>query len=157
MAQRSRTLDGLAPRPHPATTVLAGLQWLFFMFANTVVIPISIGHAYHLAPAMVTASLERSFIYTGVACLLQALVGHRLPLMEGPSGLWWGVMLSLAATAPSLGQSLQSVGGNLEVGILISGALIVLIGALGLGPWLRRLFSPVVMGAFFFCWRPSLS
>lgn len=131
------------------TTALAALQWLFFMFANTVVIPISVGHAFGQAPAVLTASLERSFMYTGLACLLQAIVGHRLPLMEGPSGLWWGVILSLAATAQALGQSVQSVGGNLEIGIIISGLLIATIGAAGLGPRLQRLFSPVVMGAFF--------
>lgn len=148
---------GVASRLDSVSTVLAGLQWLFFMFANTVVIPLSIGHAYHLAPAVVTASLERSFMYTGVACILQATLGHRLSLMEGPSGLWWGVILSLAATAQSLGESVRSIGGNLEVGIIISGALIVLIGVLRLGPWLRRLFGPVVTSAFFFSSAPSLS
>src|SRR5205823_912573 len=101
------------------TTALAGVQWLFFMFANTVVIPISIGQAFHLAPAVVTASLERSFIYTGIACILQGTLGHRLPLMEGSAGLWWGTILSLAASAEALGQSLPGLGGNLEVGILL--------------------------------------
>src|SRR5256885_16990225 len=66
----------------PVTTLLAGVQWLFFMFANVVVIPISIGSAFHLPPAVITASLERAFIYTGIACILQGVIGHRLPLME---------------------------------------------------------------------------
>src|SRR5207302_3051058 len=64
----------------PLTTALASIQWLFFMFANIVVIPISIGQAFHLPPAVVTASLERAFIYTGIACLLQGTIGHRLTL-----------------------------------------------------------------------------
>src|ERR1700674_2921947 len=100
----------------PITTMLASVQWLFFMFANIVVIPISIGYAFHLPPAAITASLERAFIYTGIACILQGVVGHRLPLMEGPAGLWWGVMLSLAASTQALGQSLQVLGGNLAAG-----------------------------------------
>src|SRR5579884_1300855 len=132
------------------TTVLAGVQWLFFMFANVVVIPISVGQAFHLPPVAITASLERAFIYTGIACILQGVVGHRLPLMEGPAGLWWGVILSLAASTQALGQSLQVLGGNLEVGIMLSGGLIIVLGLLGIGWTLRRLFTPIVTSTFYF-------
>jgi len=134
----------------PVMTTLAGVQWLFFMFANVVVIPISIGQAFHLPPAVVTASLERAFIYTGVACILQGVIGHRLPLMEGPAGLWWGVILSLAASATALGQSLTTLGGTLELGIIISGILVSLLGMLGVGWLLRRLFTPIVTSTFYF-------
>jgi len=134
----------------PVTTMLAGVQWLFFMFANTVVIPISIGNAFHMTSPVVTASLERAFIYTGIACILQILIGHRLPLMEGHAGIWWGVILSLAASAQSSGQSLQAVGGSLEVGIILSGLLVGILGIVGIGWWLRRLFNPIVTGTFYF-------
>src|SRR5207248_10799084 len=122
-----------APSISPVTTVLAGIQWLFFMFANVVVIPISVGYAFHLHPAVITASLERAFIYTGIACILQGVIGHRLPLMEGPAGLWWGVILSLVASAQALGQSLTVLGGTLEVGIILTGLIISLLGLTGLG------------------------
>ncbi|GAC1566544.1 MAG: uracil/xanthine transporter [Ktedonobacteraceae bacterium] len=138
------------PYNFPVTTGLAGLQWLFFMFANTVVIPISIGQAFHLSPAVTTATLERAFIYTGIACILQALIGHRYPFMEGSSGLWWGVILSLAASTAALGQSLTDLGGNLEMGIMISGALIIVLGLLGIGWRLRSIFTPIVTGTFYF-------
>jgi xanthine/uracil permease len=78
---------------------LAGLQWLFFMFANTVVIPLTIGDAFDLSAGEVAGALQRSFIYTGAACILQAVFGHKYPLMEGQSGLWWGSILSLCASA----------------------------------------------------------
>lgn len=141
---RSDTLPALT------TTGLAGIQWLFFMFANVIVVPVSIGHSFHLPPPVVTASLERAFIYTGIACILQALVGHRFPLLEGPAGLWWGVILSLAASAGSSGLTLQALGGNLAVGIIISGLLIVTLGILGVGWTLRRLFPPIVTSTFYF-------
>lgn len=132
------------------TTVLAGVQWLFFMFANVIVIPISVGQAFHLPPDVITASLERAFIFTGIACILQGIFGHRFSLMEGPAGLWWGVILSLAASASALGQSLPNLGGNLELGIIISGILVGLLGILGVGWRLRRLFTPVVTSTFYF-------
>ena len=134
----------------PITTVLASVQWLFFMFANIVVIPISIGYAFHQPPAVITASLERAFIYTGIACILQGTIGHRLPLMEGSAGLWWGVILSLAASAQASGQSLAVLGGTLEAGIILTGLIIILLGVTGLGWWLRLLFTPVVTSTFYF-------
>ncbi len=134
----------------PVTTVLAGIQWLFFMFANIVVIPISIGSAFHQPPAVITASLERAFIYTGIACILQGTLGHRLPLMEGSAGLWWGVILSLAASTQAAGQSLAVLGGTLEAGIILTGLIFILLGVTGLGWWLRLLFTPVVISTFYF-------
>src|SRR6266446_5267407 len=120
------------------------------MFANIVVIPISIGYAFHQPPDVITASLERAFIYTGIACILQGTIGHRLPLMEGSAGLWWGVILSLAASAQASGQSLAVLGGTLEAGIILTGLIIILLGVTGLGWWLRLLFTPVVTSTFYF-------
>jgi xanthine/uracil permease len=137
-------------RMHSTTMFLAGLQWLFFMFANTVVIPLTIGGAFDLSSVEVASALQRSFIYTGTACILQAVFGHKYPLMEGQSGLWWGAILSLCASASSAGISLTELGGGLALGIIISGALVIILGALGMGQVLERLFTPVVMGTVLF-------
>ncbi|MFP5105997.1 purine/pyrimidine permease [Neobacillus sp. C211] len=135
---------------HSTTMFLAGLQWLFFMFANTVVIPLTIGDAFDLSSVEVAGALQRSFIYTGTACILQAVFGHKYPLMEGQSGLWWGAILSLCASASSAGISLTEIGGGLALGIIISGALVIILGALGMGQVLERLFTPVVMSTVLF-------
>jgi xanthine/uracil permease len=127
------------------TTTLAGVQWLGFMFANTVVIPLSVGTAYHMTPLQISGDMARSFILTGIACLIQALFGHRLPLMEGQSGLWWGVILSLASIGIASGKSLSDVGGSLAVGIILGGAAIILSGIFGLHKILNKLFTPIVM------------
>jgi xanthine/uracil permease len=120
------------------------------MFANTVVIPISIGAAFHLSSGEITVSLQRSFLYTGIACLLQAFLGHRLPLMEGQSGLWWGVILSLCAAQTSSHLSLVELGGSLAIGIVLSGILISVLGFLGIGRFLNKIFTPIVMSVFLF-------
>ncbi|WP_075980177.1 uracil/xanthine transporter [Bacillus massilinigeriensis] len=133
-----------------STIFLAGLQWLFFMFANTVVIPITIGSAFDLSAIEVASALQRSFIYTGIACILQAVIGHRYPLMEGQSGLWWGAILSISASASSAGLTLSELGGGLAVGIIFSGLFIMVLGASGMGNVLKRLFTPVVMSTVLF-------
>lgn len=129
---------------------LAGLQWLFFIFTNIVVIPITVGAAFGLSQEKVAGLLQLSFIVTGVACMMQALAGHGRAVMEGQSGLWWAVILALASTAAAQGMPLDVLGGSLTVGILISGVLTLIIGISGLGPRLARLFNPAVMGVFMF-------
>ncbi len=124
---------------------IAGLQWFVFMFTNTVVIPISVGGAFHLGAHAISGIMARAFILTGAACLLQGLLGHRLPLMEGQSGLWWGVILSLAALGAGSKQELAQVGGNLAFGMIVGGLIVAILGAIGLHSVLNRLFSPMVM------------
>ncbi|MEF3306827.1 uracil/xanthine transporter [Paenibacillus sp. GYB003] len=131
-------------------TFLGGLQWLFFMFANTVVVPLSIGAAYDLSGAEIAAALQRSFLITGAACLLQVAIGHRYPLLEGHSGMWWGMLLGMAASAPSLGLSLAGLGGALSLGIIAAGLLTFVIGATGFSGVLSRLFGPVVTCVYLF-------
>ena len=135
---------GVKPK-HQVVTLFAGLQWLSFMFANTVVIPLSIGAAYHLSPEQISGTMSRSFILTGLACLIQVLLGHGLPLMEGQSGFWWSVMLGLATMGMASGMPLAEVGGSLAVGMIVGGALISVLGMFGLHKILNRLFTPIVM------------
>lgn len=132
----------------PSIIFLAGFQWLFFMFANTVVIPISVGAAFGLEQIEIVSAIQRSFIFTGIACILQGLIGHRLALMEGQSGLWWGVILSLAATATTLQIDIAVVGGSIAIGAIISGLLVAILGGLGLGNILKKWFTPTVMFVF---------
>lgn len=130
------------------TTTFGGIQWLLFMFTNTVVIPLSIGGALGQSGGDIAASVQRAFIYTGIACLLQALAGHKLSLMEGQSGLWWGVILGLSASIPN--SHSINLGGSLAVSMILSGILVSIFGALGMGTLLKKWFSPIVMSVFLF-------
>ncbi|RDW15471.1 uracil/xanthine transporter [Oceanobacillus chungangensis] len=133
-----------------ANNWLSGIQWLFFIFTNIVVIPITVGEAFELPQESIVSLLQLSFIVTGIACMLQALIGHGRAVMEGQSGLWWGVILTLVMTASAQGMTLGELGGSISVGIIISGVITVIIGLSGLGTYLARLFNPAVMGVFMF-------
>src|SRR5699024_4785245 len=95
---------------------IAGLQWLFFIFTNIVVIPITVGTAFGLPSEKVVSLLQLSFMLTGLACMVQALLGHQRALLEGQSGLWWGVILTLVTTASAQGMPLEELGGSLAIG-----------------------------------------
>lgn len=94
--------------------------------------------------------LQLSFIVTGLACIIQAFFGHKRAIMEGQSGLWWGVILTLVSTAVAQGMPLSVLGGSLTVGIIITSIITLLIGVTGMGPRIAKLFNPAVMGVFMF-------
>jgi xanthine/uracil permease len=135
---------------------VAGLQWFFFIFANIVVIPITVGAAFELEQDTVVTMLQFSFIITGLACMAQAFLGHGRAIMEGQSGLWWGIILTLVVTATAQDMPLKVLGGSLAIGVFISAVLTVIIGLAGLGPYIAKLFSPGVMGVFMFLFGVQL-
>ncbi|SOC42507.1 uracil/xanthine transporter [Ureibacillus acetophenoni] len=129
---------------------ISGLQWLFFIFTNIVVIPITVGAAFELSSGTIVNMLQLSFIVTGLACIVQAFLGHKRAIMEGQSGLWWGVILTLCTTAVAQGMPLDILGGSLTVGIIITSIITLIIGLTGFGPKIAKLFNPAVMGVFMF-------
>ncbi|MEI3612107.1 uracil/xanthine transporter [Pseudogracilibacillus sp. SO30301A] len=129
---------------------IAGIQWFFFIFANIVIIPITVGEAFGISQAEIVPLLQLSFIVTGLACLGQAFLGHRRPILEGQSGLWWGIFLTLVATTSAQGMPIEVLGGSLALGVIISGLITILIGITGIGPVVAKLFNPGVMGVFMF-------
>lgn len=127
---------------------IAGVQWFFFIFANIVVIPITIAAAFGLSEGETVPLLQMSFIVTGLACLAQVFLGHGKPILEGQSGLWWGIFLTLITTASAQGLTLGQVGGSLAIGAMLAGAITIFIGISGLAPLLARFFTKGVMGVF---------
>lgn len=131
-------------------TVFASVQWLFFIFANTIVVPISIGFAFELPAEAVAGTVRSSLIFTGIACILQGWIGHRYPLMEGHSGLMWGLILNLCLAASAMGMSYTEVGGGIATGMLLAGMIVLVFGSFGWLRVLQRIFTPMVMSVYLF-------
>ncbi|KZR58140.1 uracil/xanthine transporter [Pseudobacillus badius] len=131
-------------------TGMAAIQWVFFIFANTIVVPVSIGAAFDLSAQEVAMTLRSSLIFTGAACVLQGLWGHRYPLMEGHSGLMWGLLLNLSASASALGMDLQTIGGGVATGMMASAVFMIAAGLLGLSSVIKKVFTPMVMSVYLF-------
>lgn len=128
--------------------LLSSLQWVAFILAASIVTPIAIGGAFHLPPDEIASLLQRTVLVIGISGLLQVLFGHKLPIFEGPAGLWWGVFLVFAALASSGALPLHAALGQLESGMLISGALFVLLGVFGWMERVKKLFTPLVTGTY---------
>ncbi|MBZ7672883.1 uracil/xanthine transporter [Klebsiella grimontii] len=127
---------------------LAGFQWFFFIFCNTVVVPPTLQSAFQLPASALITLTQYGFITTGLACLAQALLGHRRAIMEGPTGLWWSTILTVAVGEAARGTPFDSIAASLAVGIFLSAIFTIIIGVSGIGHRLAKLFSPTVMVFF---------
>ncbi|MGX4587213.1 purine/pyrimidine permease [Paenibacillus chitinolyticus] len=124
------------------------IQWLAFILAGSLVAPLAVGNALHLPPADIATFMQRTFLLIGVSALLQTLFGHKLPMMEGPAGLWWGIFVVYAGLISSGALALADGLRQLEMGMLLTGALFLLLGALGWIGKIRKLFTPLVTGTY---------
>ncbi len=131
-------------------TLFSSLQWLFFIFANTVVVPISVGAAFQLPTETIEMTIRCSFIFTGISCILQAWVGHRYPLLDSHSGLMWGLMINMGISASALGLDFATVGGGIATGILLAGAVTVLLAAFNLIYIIQKVIKPMVISVYIF-------
>ncbi|OIK11219.1 uracil/xanthine transporter [Bacillus sp. MUM 116] len=129
---------------------LSPAQWLFFMFANTVVVPISVGAAFQLPAETIEMTIRCSFIFTGIASILQAWVGHRYPLLDSHSGLMWGLMLNMGISASALGMDYATVGGGITTGFLLAGAVTVLIAVFNFISIIQKIINPMVISVYIF-------
>jgi xanthine/uracil permease len=131
-------------------TIFSSVQWLFFIFANTVVVPISIATVFNLSSEIKEMMLSSSLIFTGLACLFQGWLGHRYPFMEGHSGLLWGVILNLGVSATSMGMSLTTIGGGIATGIILASLVTIFLVMFSGVSVLKSIFTPMVMTVYLF-------
>lgn len=124
--------------------ILSGLQWMIFMIAGAIAAPIAIADLYNLTPIETAGLIQSTIITLGIAGFLQGLIGHKLPIHEGPAGLWWSIFTIYASLVGVLYSSnidaLQALGG----GMIISGVLFILISAFKLMDKIARLFTPTI-------------
>ena len=143
---QTKLLYGLDDRPQPIRTVLYTLQWLGFTLANTMVVPVVVGPYLGLDAVGTAELVQRVFFFTGLASLLQVLIGHRLPILEGVAGMWWAIFISLGSTAVAVGKPLATLRTDLELALIAAGVVTLLLGATGIIARVQQLFTPTVTG-----------
>ncbi|WP_139990886.1 purine/pyrimidine permease [Paenibacillus paridis] len=124
--------------------ILSGLQWMVFMIAGAIAAPIAIADLYNLTPIETAGLIQSTIITLGIAGFLQGLLGHKLPIHEGPAGLWWSIFTIYASLVGVLYSSNIDTLQALSGGMIISGVLFILISALKLMDKIARLFTPTI-------------
>ncbi|MDM5157508.1 purine/pyrimidine permease [Bacillus sp. DX1.1] len=138
-------------------TFLSALQWALFILAGSLIVPISVAASYGLEGAEAIAFVQRTLFVLGFAGLLQAVFGHRLPIQEGPAGLWWGIFSLYASLGVVLFGSNSETLRVLQYAFLLSGIICILLSVFGLIDKLVRYFTPTVIGTYLFLLVAQLS
>jgi len=131
--------------PHRENAVYAAQHVIFFV-ASAVVMPVVVGYALGLSQSDVALTLQRTFVLCGAMSIVQTAAGHRYPIIDGPAGLWAGLLILMAGTLASFGKSAAVLRTDLETGMMIAGAFIILLVVSGLMSKLIKLFTPLING-----------
>ncbi len=121
-----------------------GLQWAVFLIASSIAAPIAIAHVFGMDAAETASFIQRTMFVLGTACVVQAVIGHRLPINEGPAGLWWGIFVVYANMVGILYATADDALQALQTGMIVSGVLFILLAAFGFISKMKRLFTPTV-------------
>ncbi|MBP2000035.1 xanthine/uracil permease [Paenibacillus shirakamiensis] len=92
--------------------------------------------------------MQRTFLVVGVSSCLQAWLGHRYPIADGPAGSWVSIFVILGQVGMHQGQRAADVLQILEGGLLVAGLLLFFLGVTGLVHRILRIFTPLVTGTF---------
>jgi len=132
---------------HNQNHIMGTLQWFIFLLANSIALPIVVGGLFHLTTEDIFYLMQRTFFVVGISSFLQGWVGHRLPIADGPAGSWVGVFTVLAYATAGQDQ-LHSTLQILELGMIISGVILIGLGVTGFIGRILFLFTPLVTGTF---------
>ncbi|MBS4177032.1 purine/pyrimidine permease [Lederbergia citrea] len=124
--------------------LLSGLQWMIFMIAGAIAAPIAIADLYQLSPVETAEFIQRTIFILGLAGFLQGLIGHKLPIHEGPAGLWWGIFAIYASLVGVLYSSNIAALQTLSGGMIVSGVFFILLSAFKLIDKIAKLFTPTI-------------
>lgn len=128
--------------------VFSSIQWMAFILASSIVAPIAIAATFGMDTVATSGLVQRTIFVLGLSSLLQVYFGHRLPINEGPAGLWWGVFVIYDGLGPALYGSSDDTLRAIEAGIIVSGILFILLSVFGIIERLSKLFTPIVTGVY---------
>lgn len=120
--------------PLPALLGL-GAQWFAVALPGAVVIGQVVATVHQMEPAELVLYLQKMLFLIGIALFFQAMWGHRLPLVLGPSSVL------LVGVVDSRGASVDAVYSS----IILGGAVLALVSWSGLFGYLQKLFTTRVV------------
>jgi xanthine/uracil permease len=138
-------LDHHPPLKH---NLVYGFQWLAFFLATIVAVPIVVGVSLDLDPHAMSTFIQRTFFFTGLLSIIQATLGHRLTILEGPGGMWFSLIIIFSSLAPQLEKPISEIRTDLSFAMLIVAGLYIILGLTGTMGKIRHFFTPIVKGTF---------
>lgn len=123
----------LNDRPSIGAMLLYGVQWLM------ICIPVVLTSTFVAPTGQMLFFTQKLFAVMGITMIVNALWGHRLPLIAGPAA----VLLMGVLAASQLGGTSEALFPSMAIG----GILITLISLSGLMSKVQRAFTPRIVAA----------
>ena len=123
-------------------------QWFIFLLANALALPIILGQAFGLEGTEIAGLMQRTLLLVGLSSLVQVTIGHRYPVADGPAGSWAIVFIVMAYIGRAQGHEGGEILRLLAGGVLVAGAIMLLLGLAKQTHRLLFLFTPLVTGCF---------
>ena len=120
-------------RPALGAMSLYGLQWLM------ICIPVVLTSTFVAPEGQTLFFTQKLFALMGITMIVNALWGHRLPLVAGPAA----VLLMGVLAAQGQGSGSEAIYPSMAIG----GAIIALLAAFGLMRRVQRIFTPRIVVA----------
>jgi len=139
---------GLDADLEPGKAAAYGFQHMILLIANAAIMPVIVARGLGLEGTEISSMLLRTFFICGVLCILQARFGHRFPIIEGPSGMWLTVWISLASITGAMGGDYAQLRMHIIFGMLAAGVFVIALGLMNCMKYIARLFTPLVHGVF---------
>ena len=84
----------------------------------------------------------------GVACFLQGWIGHKMPIGDGPAGIWVSTFAVFAGTISTATGSAENSLRLLEMAMILTGIFLMLFGLFKISGKIISIFTPLVTGVF---------
>ena len=123
----------LEDKPSRGALLLYGLQWLM------ICIPVVLTSTFVAPEGGVVFFTQKLFAICGATIIIQVLFGHRLPLVAGPAA----VLLMGVIAASSQGHTAETI----YPSMIIGGALVTLLAAVGAMKYIQKIFTPRIVAA----------
>lgn len=122
-------------------TILYALQWCFIGFYPVVWGFAIVGIGIGFTEGELSRYMSRIVLMIGVSTLLQAYYGHRLSMISGPN-----IITSFAVVAA------YAIGGKEYAlmsfnAFIMAGIIVFLLGVVGAISWIKKVWSPLVLGS----------
>ena len=142
---------GLDDKPPAGRALILAVQHVLTMFGATVAVPLMLGpegegSGMGMDRVQVATLISSVMLCSGIATLIQATFGSRLPIIQGVSFSFLAAFTAIIATVKAQGGSPPEMMQYIAGAILVGAVIEMTIGFSGLVGMLRKVLSPVVIG-----------
>ena len=120
-------------KPSLGAILLYGLQWLM------ICLPVVLTSTFIAPQGELVFFTQKLFAICGITIIVQVLCGHRMPLVAGPAA----VLLMGVIAAASQGHGATTI----YPSMIIGGAIITLLAAVGAMKYIQKIFTPRIVAA----------